>query len=256
VPVEGDFTRLAQVVGNLLHNAAKYTDDGGRIDLTVEREAAEAILRVRDTGRGIEPAAQKHLFDLFYQVDRNLDRAEGGLGIGLSLVKSLVEMHRGRVEAHSAGRGRGSEFVVRLPCLADGPPAVPSAGRGGRPRRSGPLRILVVDDNRDSAASMAQLLRLDGHDLLLAYDGTQAVEIALRERPDVILLDIGLPRRDGYDVCRAIRNGGLREALIVAMTGYGQDEDRRRSHEAGFDAHLVKPVELDAIRALVAERAG
>ena len=258
VPVDGDATRLAQVVSNLLNNAAKYTDEGGRIDLAVERagegDGAEAVLRVRDSGRGIDPAALANLFELFYQVDRNLDRSEGGLGIGLSLVKSLVEMHGGRVEAHSEGRGKGSEFVVRLPRLPDEPtasrPDAPPDVAGAEPRK----RILIVDDNLDSAESMAMLLELEGHEVRMAHDGQEAVEIALRERPMVVLLDIGLPRMDGYQACRAMREGGLKDALLVAMTGYGQEEDRRQSQEAGFDAHLVKPVDLAAIRDLLAGR--
>ena len=259
VPVDGDATRLAQVVSNLLNNAAKYTDEGGRIDLAVERagegDGAEAVLRVRDSGRGIDPAALANLFELFYQVDRNLDRSEGGLGIGLSLVKSLVEMHGGRVEAHSEGRGKGSEFVVRLPRLPDEPtasrPDAPPDVAGAEPRK----RILIVDDNLDSAESMAMLLELEGHEVRMAHDGQEAVEIALRERPMVVLLDIGLPRMDGYQACRAMREGGLTDALLVAMTGYGQEEDRRQSQEAGFDAHLVKPVDLAAIRDILARRA-
>ncbi len=259
VRVEGDFTRLAQVVGNLLNNAAKYTDEGGRIGLTVERvlerDSAQAVIRVRDSGRGIDPRALPSLFDLFYQVDRNLDRSEGGLGIGLSLVKSLVEMHGGKVEAHSGGRGRGSEFVVRLPCLPDERAAArPDPVGAGVPDTS-TNRILVVDDNRDSADSMALLLELDGHEVLTAHDGREAVEVALRERPRVVLLDIGLPYLDGYQACRAMREGGLTDALLVAMTGYGQDEDRRMSREAGFDAHLVKPVDMRAIQELLARRA-
>jgi CheY-like chemotaxis protein len=197
----------------------------------------------------------KNLFDLFYQADRTLDRSDGGLGIGLSLVKSLVQMHGGTVEGHSAGRGQGSEFVVSLPCLPTpmpearlpSPESPASASRG--------LRALVVDDSHDSAESMALLLRLDGHEVLTAHDGPTAVDVSLRERPDFVLLDIGLPGLNGYQACQAMRAGGLKAALIVAMTGYGQDEDRRRSHQAGFDAHLVKPVALQAVRALLAQRA-
>ncbi len=255
VPVEGDFTRLAQVALNLVNNAAKYTDPGGAIWLAVEKEGDRAILRVRDTGRGVDPAALKSLFDLFYQVDRTIDRSDGGLGIGLSLVKNLVQLHGGTVEAHSAGRGRGSEFVVRLPCL---PPAhadaagAPAAAAARPPRGA---RVLVVDDNRDSADSMALMLRLEGHQVETAYDGKRAVEAALEGRPEVVLLDIGLPGLDGYQACEAMRSGGLADTLIVAMTGYGQEEDRRRSYEAGFDSHHVKPVDVRLIRELVARQA-
>jgi signal transduction histidine kinase/CheY-like chemotaxis protein len=257
--VDGDFTRLSQMVGNLLHNAAKYTDAGGEIWLTVEKGAGnadhcrEGVIRVRDTGRGISPHVIKNLFELFYQADQNLDRAEGGLGIGLSLVKRLVEMHGGAVEADSAGQGKGSEFTIRLPLLT-GEPALAQEDVALPPIRSAGLRILVVDDNLDSAQSMAMLLRLDGHEVLTAHDGKKAVEMALRERPAVVLLDIGLPHLDGYQACRAIRDGGVKDALIVAMTGYGQDEDRRRSRESSFDAHLVKPVDLEALRKLLARK--
>jgi PAS domain S-box-containing protein len=253
VRVDGDFTRLVQVVSNLLTNAAKYTDQGGQIWLTVEAPDAsdDAVLRVRDTGRGIDPAALKGVFNLFYQVERNLDRADGGLGIGLSLVKRLVEMHGGRVEAHSAGRGQGSEFVVNLPRLID-EAAAPDAPPPSSPSAARPLRVLVVDDNHDAADTLALLLTLEGHEVLTAYDGPEAVEVALAQRPAVVFLDIGLPAIDGYEACRQMREGGLSDAFIVALTGYGQDEDRRRSQEAGFDAHRTKPVELAAIQELLA----
>ncbi|RIL08035.1 MAG: hypothetical protein DCC71_00865 [Proteobacteria bacterium] len=259
LPVDGDFARLVQVVGNLLHNAAKYTDRGGRIRISLERAgdggAAEAVLRVRDSGQGIDPAALGSVFDLFFQVDHQLDRADGGLGIGLSLVKSLVAMHGGRVEAHSEGRGRGSEFVVRLPCLPDEPQTQAAPKATAPPKTARPLRVLVVDDLRDSAESMALLLEMDGHAVSIAHDGDEAVARACAERPDVVLLDIGLPKRSGYDACRAMREDGLADALIVAMTGYGQDADRRTSEAAGFDTHLVKPVDLPTLRELLARRA-
>ena len=258
--VEGDFTRLAQMISNLLNNAAKYTEVEGSIWLTVEKASGgndgpeEAVIRVRDTGRGIDPPALKSLFDMFYQADHNLDRSDGGLGIGLSLVKRLAEMHGGRVEAHSAGRGKGSEFIVRLPLIQETLPAVADRPAIATPIGR-PIRILIVDDNRDSTESMAILLKIEGHEVLTAHDGKQAVEIAVRERPGAILLDIGLPYVDGYQACRAMRDGGLTDALIVAMTGYGQEEDRRQAQEAGFDAHLVKPVNLSSIRELLAHRA-
>jgi CheY-like chemotaxis protein/anti-sigma regulatory factor (Ser/Thr protein kinase) len=255
IRIEGDFTRLAQVVLNLLDNAAKYTDKGGKIWLTVEKTLETAVIRIRDTGRGIDATALKSLFDLFFQADRNLDRSDGGLGIGLSLVKSLVQMHDGTVEAHSAGRGKGSEFVVCLPCMTATSVERSTEKAVAPVTPSSRLRILVVDDLRDSANSMALLLQLEGHEVLTAHDGRQAVEIALRERPDVVLLDIGLPELNGYQACKAMREGGLAETLIVAMTGYGQDQDRRRSQQAGFDAHLVKPLDLLAIRELLARRA-
>lgn len=259
IRVYADFTRLVQVVSNLLNNASKYTDEGGKIWVTLETvsagsdEPAEAVIRVGDNGRGIDAPALKSLFDLFYQADRNLDRSEGGLGIGLSIVNKLVEMHGGRVTAYRAGLGKGSEFIVRLPVIQHTPPAVaepPSAVAA----KTTATRILVVDDNRDSAASMAMLLEMEGHKVFQAHDGRQAVEIALRESPAVVFLDIGLPYMDGYQACTAMREGGLTDALIVAMTGYGQDEDRRRSAEARFDAHHVKPVDPAAIWELLARR--
>ena len=259
VRIHGDFVRLAQVVANLLNNAAKYTDERGEISVTVEKAVGgkdtrgEALVRVRDNGRGIDPQALASLFDLFYQVDRNLDRSDGGLGIGLALVKSLTEMHGGKVEARSRGRGWGSEFIVRLPLFQD---ASPAASVAPAPSPSvPPTRILVVDDNRDSAESMASILKLDGHEVWTAHDGNKAVELALRERPAVVLLDIGLPGLNGYQACEAMREGGLTDTLLIAMTGYGQEEDRRQSQEARFDAHLVKPVDLPALQQLLAKRA-
>jgi signal transduction histidine kinase len=259
VRVDGDFIRLAQVVANLLNNAAKYTEQGGQISVTVEKAvggrdtAGEAIVRVRDNGRGIDPSALSSLFDLFYQVDRNLDRSDGGLGIGLALVKSLTEMHGGTVEADSPGRGRGSEFTVRLPLLRENPSVTPVASEAPSPAVR-PTRILVVDDNRDSAESMALILRLDGHEVWVAHDGEKAVELTLRERPTVVLLDIGLPGLNGYQACRAMRQAGLSETLMIAMTGYGQEDDRRLSQEACFDAHLVKPIDLPALKQLLVNR--
>jgi signal transduction histidine kinase len=256
VCIEGDSTRLAQVVVNLLDNAAKYTERGGKVFLTVETNHDKALIRVRDSGRGIDPSVLKRLFELFYQADRDLDRSEGGLGIGLSLVKSLVQMHGGTVEARSAGRGQGSEFVVCLPCMPDWSGETRPEQADAPVKATRAVRILVVDDNIDSAESLAVLLRIDGHEVITVYDGVKAMETALRERPDVVLLDIGLPGLNGYEVCEAMRTGGLKETLIVAMTGYGRNEDRCRSHKAGFDAFQVKPVALVALRELLAKKAG
>ncbi len=258
VRLTGDAVRLAQVIGNLLNNAAKYSDPGGHIhlSLTVEDHPTSpcAVLRVRDRGRGIEPAALHRLFDLFYQADRTIDRSEGGLGLGLSLVKSLAQMHGGSVEAHSAGRGHGSEFIVRLPILPR--PALAALPPSSSPLASDTpcLRVLVVDDNRDSAESMTLLLRLKGHEVHTAHDGQQAVELALHCHPHVVLLDIGLPKLNGYEACRAMRQAGLTTSLIVAMTGYGQSHDRQLSQQADFDAHLVKPVALATIVDLLERR--
>jgi CheY-like chemotaxis protein/two-component sensor histidine kinase len=254
--VRGDLTRLAQVFANLLNNAAKYTPDSGRVTVTVTRDAGTVTARVADTGVGMPPELLPRVFDLFTQADRSLDRAQGGLGIGLSLVKTLVELHGGRVEAHSGGPGRGSEFVVRLPVVTGEPVRGASATREGQPRlsgasRAGSLRVLVVDDNADAATSMALLLRAAGHVTEAAHDGPAAVAAAERFRPDVVLLDIGLPGMDGYEVARRLRAAGDgRRPLLVAVTGYGGDVVRRRATEAGFDHHLVKPVDPEAVQAL------
>jgi PAS domain S-box-containing protein len=249
--VLGDLTRLIQVTSNLLNNAAKYTDDGGQICVRLERENAQAVIRVRDNGRGIEPANLSQLFGVFYQSNRNLDRSEGGLGLGLALVKSLVELHGGSVDARSLGSGKGSEFVVRLPLLNDVQlekelplPEVPVETRGA-------LKILVVDDNRDSAMTMGMLLKIAGHRILTTYDGLAAVDLAVAERPDVVLLDIGLPKLDGFQACRAMRSAGLSQTKIIAITGYGQEDDRRKTLEAGFDFHLIKPVDTAALLKLL-----
>jgi signal transduction histidine kinase/DNA-binding response OmpR family regulator len=249
--VAGDAARLAQVIANLLNNAAKYTEPGGRIELAVGRDGDCAVVRVRDTGVGLPPETLSSVFDLFTQVDRSLDRAQGGLGIGLTLVRRLVELHGGRVEAHSAGAGQGSEFIVTLPCLTDAPqPAAepPPA----RVEAGGPRRVLVVDDNVDGAESLATLLKLLGHEVHVAHDGPAALRATADVRPEVVFLDIGLPGMDGYEVARRLRRPGRNEALLVALTGYGQDEDRRRSREAGFDHHLVKPVDPAVLEELLA----
>jgi signal transduction histidine kinase/ActR/RegA family two-component response regulator len=254
VRVSGDPVRLTQVMANLLNNAAKYTDEGGEITLSVERAGNHAIVRVRDTGVGISAEMLARVFDLFTQVDNTLDRAQGGLGIGLTLVKSLVEQHGGQVEVASEGVGLGSEFVVRLPVLSDAPGSAPADkdDSGPAPAR----RVLVVDDNRDSAESLATLLQLGGHEVATAHNGPRALEVATEFRPEVVLLDIGLPGMSGYEVARALRDRAeLRGTLVVAMTGYGQDADRQRSCAAGIDHHLVKPLEpRDVRRILSVER--
>lgn len=256
IRVAGDAARLAQVISNLLNNAAKYTDKGGTIELRLERVASqgggdEAVIHVCDNGRGIDPLSLTNLFNLFYQVDLNLDRSDGGLGIGLSLVRNLVEMHDGRVEVYSAGRGQGATFSVHLPCLPE-EQAVKDGGASCNLSKIGTgLRILLVEDNMDVADSMAMLLRLLGHEVLVAHDGRQAVEMALKEKPDAILLDIGLPYLNGYEACRAIRHGGLTSTLIVALSGYGQEEDRRMAQEAGFDRHMSKPVDLEELEKML-----
>jgi CheY-like chemotaxis protein len=252
VPPEGiclqaDPHRLTQVIANLLTNAAKFTPAGGRITVITEQEGAEAVIRVRDTGKGIPAEMLPQVFDLFTQVNPSIDRAEGGLGLGLTLVRKLVEMHGGRVEAHSAGPGLGSEFVVCLPAysLAD------RAGAAGSDTPSG-LRILVVDDNQDAADTLSDLLSLWGHEVRVAYTGLDALAITREYRPDAVLLDIGLPGLDGYEVAREIRgDASLSGIRLLAITGYGQDEDRERSLAAGFNEHLTKPVDPQALERLL-----
>jgi CheY-like chemotaxis protein len=250
--VEADVTRLAQVVSNLLNNAARYTERGGRITVTVSRRSGEAVIAVRDTGIGIAPAMLPRVFEMFSQVDRSLERAQGGLGIGLTLVKRLVEMHGGSVEARSEGPGTGSEFTVRIPALTSSAPGPVRNGDGQA--ASTPLRILVADDNEDAAQSLAMLLRMLGHEVVTAGDGLEALEVAEGFRPRVILLDIGMPKLNGYDTARRIRElPWTGDVVIVALTGWGQKEDLLRSEQAGFDAHLVKPVDPSSLERLLAQ---
>ncbi len=254
--VDADVTRLAQVFANLLNNAAKYTERGGDIRLSVEPHEHEndVLVRVRDNGVGIPASMLPRIFEMFTQVDRSLERTQGGLGIGLSIVKRLVEMHGGTVEARSEGPGRGSELVVRLPVLAPSVQEPRSQGDGqepaGAPARR---RILVADDNVDSAESLAMMLEFMGNEVRTAHDGVEAVAAAAAFRPEVVLLDIGMPRMNGYEACRQIREQPWgRGIAIAALTGWGQDDDKRRSREAGFDHHLVKPVEPAALETLLA----
>ena len=252
--LEGDPARLAQVVGNLLNNACKFTQDGGHVRVTVERESGQAVLRVRDTGIGISADQLLRIFEMFTQIDTSLERSQSGLGIGLTLVKNLVELHGGTIEARSAGIGHGSEFVVRLP-LAAGPiqRELPPTWSGGE-KAATPLRLLVVDDNRDSAKSLTMLLKISGHEVYVAYDGLEAVEAAATCRPDVILLDIGLPKINGFEAARLIRKEPWgRDVVIVALTGWGQPEDLIRSADAGFNSHMVKPVDYQALMKLLTE---
>jgi signal transduction histidine kinase/DNA-binding response OmpR family regulator len=253
--VHGDPARLSQILSNLLNNAAKYTEQGGQVRLSVRREADQVVLLVRDNGLGIHPSMLSKIFDLFTQTDQSLARSEGGLGIGLTLVRRLTELHGGTVEARSEGLGQGSEFVVRLPLAApeSEPDQPPTNGyhrtSAGLPR----LRTLVVDDNTDAAEMLAQYLRLSGQEVRVAHDGPAALELVEEFRPEVVLLDIGLPGMDGYEVARRLRaRSNLGELLVVALSGYGQPDDRSRSRAAGFDHHLVKPVDPDALEELMA----
>ncbi len=244
VYLDGDPVRLAQVFSNLLNNAAKYTEAGGRIRLAVERQGSDVVVGVRDTGVGIPADMLPRVFDLFTQVDSARKWAQGGLGIGLTLVRRLVEMHGGSVEARSDGPGKGSEFVVRLPVAVEAQPHSKAGRAEDRPIPQSSLRVLVVDDNRDGADSLAEMLRILGNDTRTAYDGEEAVAAAADYRPDVVLLDIGLPRLNGYEACRRIRaQPGGKGVILIAQTGWGQEEDIRLSREAGFDRHLVKPVD-------------
>jgi PAS domain S-box-containing protein len=254
--LDADLVRLSQVLTNLLTNAAKWTDPGGHIWLTVERQGPDVVVRIKDTGVGIPAENLPRLFEMFFQVDRALERSQGGLGIGLSLVRRLVELHGGSVQAHSAGRGKGSEFTVRLPALAEEPQAQPlqEATDSGATKAKTARRILVVDDLPDNADSLALLLRLGGNEVQTAYDGLAALEAAERFRPDVVLLDIRMPKLNGYDACRRIREQPWgKDMVLIALTGWGQEEDQRRTEEAGFDSHLVKPVDPAALNKLLAD---
>jgi signal transduction histidine kinase/DNA-binding response OmpR family regulator len=251
VPVHGDAARLAQIVANLLNNAAKYTDPGGRIELTVSREGQHAALRVRDTGVGISSDLIGHVFDLFTQGQRSLDRSQGGLGIGLTVVRTLVEMHGGRVAARSDGWGKGSEFEVVLPVVL-ALPAAPAKSRSPRTPAGPRRRVLIVDDNEDAATSLSKLLSMQGHDVRVAHCGISCLQLTREFEPEVVLLDLGLPGMDGYEVARALRaNPPRRPVLVVALTGYGNEDDRKRTRAEGFYSHLVKPVDPEALRELL-----
>jgi CheY-like chemotaxis protein len=250
--LHGDAVRLAQVFSNLLNNACKFTEPGGQITISAERQRDDVAVTVADTGIGLAPEQLESIFEMFSQVDRRLERTRSGLGIGLTLVKRLVELHGGSIAARSAGLGRGSQFVVRLPVLAD-----VAAREQTNPTQDrlavSPKRILVTDDNQDAANTMATLLRLNGHEVETTYDGAQAFQKAAAYRPEIMLLDIGLPGMNGYDVCRSIREQPWGKAIrIVALTGWGQDQDRDKAHAAGFDDHLTKPVDLQMLRQALA----
>jgi CheY-like chemotaxis protein len=255
VRLHGDLVRLAQVVSNLLDNAAKYTERGGDIWLTAVREGNDAVIRVRDTGVGIAPASLPRLFDMFYQAERRTRKSQGGLGIGLSLVRGLAELHGGTAQAHSNGLGAGSEFVVRLPLLdqpiAEAPP--PAAEQPAAPLP--PRRVLVVDDNVDAADSLAMLLRLEGQLVVAAYDGPTALAQAESAPPAIAFIDLGMPKMDGFELARAFQaHPALRGVMLVALTGWGQPEDRQRTAEAGFHHHLVKPLDMQTLRRFLGTR--
>jgi PAS domain S-box-containing protein len=251
LPASVDAVRIAQVIANLLSNAAKFTPSGGAATVSLESRDGTAVLSVADTGSGIEAAVLPRLFEPFVQADRTLDQAGGGLGLGLALVRGLVELHGGEVTAHSAGRGQGATFVVRLPLAAPGGAgqedgAPPLAARRRR-------RVLVIDDDRDVTSGLKLALQIDGHDVAVAYDGAHGIETARTFKPDFVLCDIGMPGLGGYEVARAFRaDPGLRDILLVALTGYAQPADRDKAREAGFDEHLAKPADMARIQALLA----
>ncbi len=252
--LEADPVRMEQVLVNLLSNAAKYTEPGGKIDLTAERQGNECVSRVKDTGIGIAAEMLPRVFDLFVQADQSLDRSQGGLGIGLTLVKQLVAMHGGTVEARSEGVGDGSEFILHLPVVPETMGLKPQDAPIATGRKSQPWRILIVDDNTDTAESLAMLLRLSGHETRVAHTGQSGLQLAVAEKPDVVLLDIGLPGMDGYQVAKRIReHQELDQTRLIAISGYGQDTDRERSAKAGFNHHLVKPVDPARLQALLDE---
>jgi CheY-like chemotaxis protein len=242
--IHADDVRMTQVVGNLLTNAAKYTPPGGAIRISAARDGDEVVLHVEDNGNGIPAELLPRVFEMFVQGRRSSDRSEGGLGLGLALVRSLVEMQGGKVTAHSRGLGAGAEFIVRLPALAHEltleQRRTPLSGTA-KPEPS--RRVLIVDDNVDAAQLLAEFLRLVGHDVALAYDGAQALSVVRSYRPDVAVLDIGLPVMDGYELAAQLRQECVPVPYLVALTGYGQEHDRDRAQRAGFDEHLVKPVD-------------
>lgn len=248
--IRADVTRMTQVVGNLLHNAAKFSDRGSTVSLTARRERESAVVSVRDFGAGIAPEVLPRIFDPFVQGDQALQRSRGGLGIGLTLARRLVELHGGSIEARSEGPGTGCEFVVRVPAIEPPLERARPVEEDQAAAASG-LRVLVVDDNPDSAQSLALILSLAGHDVRAALDGAQAKRVAAEFRPDLVLLDIGMPGEDGYAVARWMREEARLDARLVAVTGYGQEEDRRHAFEAGFDDHMVKPMDAGALNALI-----
>jgi signal transduction histidine kinase/ActR/RegA family two-component response regulator len=256
--LQGDATRVSQVIGNVLHNAAKYTPERGEISVRLATRGAHAFVSIRDTGCGIPPELLVSIFEMFQQVDQTLDRAQGGLGIGLTLAKRLVEMHGGSIEANSEGPGRGSEFVISFPVdssvdSGDVPSAPIAAARPELPRR----RILVVDDLRESALTLARMLRAIGQDVATAHDGQSALNHVSEAKPEVVFLDIAMPSMNGYEVARRIRAlSEIEPPVLIALTGYGQDDDRRRAREAGFDFHLTKPTSIEQLTSILSRANG
>jgi CheY-like chemotaxis protein/anti-sigma regulatory factor (Ser/Thr protein kinase) len=254
--VDGDAMRLGQVFSNLLANAAKYTEPGGRIELSAAREGGEAVVRVKDTGVGIPAEMLPTVFDMFAQVGTSLERSQGGLGIGLTLVRRLVEMHGGTVGVESEGVNKGSTFTVRLPLAAgDAAEGGGETARASEPASvpEAPIKVLVVDDNKDGAASLALLLKLSGHVSRTAHTGPEGLTAAAEFRPDVIFLDIGMPGMSGFEVARTLReDAAFEDTTLVALTGWGSEEDRKRSKDAGFDEHVTKPIDADDVKRILA----
>jgi CheY-like chemotaxis protein len=247
--------RLSQVFSNLLNNAAKYTEAGGHIRLSGERQGSDVVVSVTDDGIGIAAETLPRIFEIFSQSKRALERSQEGLGVGLSLVRGLVELHGGRIEARSEGPGRGSEFIVRLPVML-GTVAQEAPPQGDQQQQTSETkyRVLIVDDLKDSANTLAMLLKRMGHEVETAYDGEEAIAAAASFRPEVVLLDIGLPKLNGYDACRRMRAQPWgKDMLLIALTGWGQEEDRQRTREAGFDHHLTKPIGTSVLLKTVAE---
>jgi signal transduction histidine kinase/ActR/RegA family two-component response regulator len=251
--VHGDPVRIEQIVSNVLSNAIKYTPGGGSIDVYVEKSEADAIFRVRDTGRGIAPEMLTRIFDIFMQSDVTLDRADGGMGIGLTLVQKLVELHGGNVRAYSRGKGSGSEFVIRLPLLPEVPTVLPAPRQSPRDANAVARHIVIVEDNPDIRELLQMKLRHLGHRVDVAEDGVRGVETIIAERPDLALVDIGLPGLDGYQVAQRVRERIGNDVHLVALTGYGQAEDRRKAIEAGFNVHLTKPADIADVQNVIGE---
>ena len=255
LPLDADPTRIAQVFTNLLNNAARFTNPGGRIEISAREEDGEAVVSVRDNGIGIASGELRRVFDLFARIDNGVGHAGAGFGIGLALARSLVEMHGGRIEAHSEGPGRGSEFTIHLPLAAASADAATKAAAEPAVPPVSARSVLVVDDNRDVGDSLVMLLELLGMDVRVAYDGPSALESAVGFKPEIVFLDLGMPKMDGYETARRLRqlsNG--RDVRLVALTGWAQSDDRRRTREAGFNEHLTKPVDLDLLSEVLARR--
>ena len=249
--LDGDAVRLAQVVSNLLDNAAKYTPEGGGITLSTQIAGKDALLKVSDNGAGIRPELLPHVFDMFFQADKSLARRHSGMGIGLTLARRIVELHGGSIEAKSEGQGKGAEFIVRLPRLEQAPVRRSAAKTGSAAAAAARRRILIVDDNMDAATTMRTFLQMQGHEARCVFDGPSALRLAQEFAPQLVLLDIAMPGMDGYEVIRRLRGQAGARPVIAALTGFGRDAEWERMKQAGFDRHLVKPVDAQTLAALI-----